>query len=900
MSIQLSLIPQFHNGQYNVLSTDPNEFVVNGITFMNLGSAPSVSVGTQPVPASVLFLQPPTIPNSWYLFRTTIGGTPAYPTVSSGKVVLASVVAGAFGSLTGVYQRLSGLTVGQSYTLKVKLTTTSATGNLIIGLYDGTNTVINATVAMSSQTIITYTFAAPSGVATATDNTLWVSFNDTIVNSIEINEISLLPTGTAPTGTAWDLDNGEAICDLYEDEDLPLTLSVDDFKNVAEKVQSYSKAFKLPGTKRNHQIFDNIFEVTRTDDGIAFNPYLKTQCKLKQNGFILFEGYLRLIDVQDKEGEISYNVNLYSEVIALKDVLKEATFSNLDFGELTHNYNKTNIKNSWNNTAPGISYTQPSTSGYRNATDTVKYPFVDWTHQIIIADGFTGSGATLDRPELTDLTQAFRPFIQVKYLIDRIFQATPFTYTSTFFETADFKKLYMDFNWGEEQPGKKGVACGDIKGSTTTFAFLKTQECTGADDPSATDLGWDMSNSQFTCPLNNTTYNINWDFRFNTTVADFVFFKWKLNYAAGGTANIGFNGHTTAASTPFSWSGNFSITLQAGDILIPQYKSNTAGTVAQLASGNVAVSENPKTITSNVMLQALRGELKQWEFLKGIFTMFNLVSLPNEEDKNNIIIETYNDIFLENPNSKEWDWSSKIDVEQIKLKPLTDLNKQTVFKFKEDDDDYAFMAYKKSVFGHLYGSKVWDASGFTILEGTKEIVAEPFAATVPKPLDELFPQLVTPAIYAYNGDDGTTSGFDNSPRIMYNNGIKSSGTTYFIPAFNGLSSENQPDFLQFTHLSQAVPTTATTKDFHFGECQLIQPIGGTPTDNLFNTYWLPYYNELYNPNTRTLTVKVYLNPGDINTFRFWDTVFIKNRSYRVNKIDYKPNDLATVEFILIP
>ena len=31
-----------------------------------------------------------------------------------------------------------------------------------------------------------------------------------------------------------------------------------------------------------------------------------------------------------------------------------------------------------------------------------------------------------------------------------------------------------------------------------------------------------------------------------------------------------------------------------------------------------------------------------------------------------------------------------------------------------------------------------------------------------------------------------------------------------------------------------------------------------------------------------------------------DRVMIKNRVFRVNKIDYKPNDLATVEFILIP
>jgi len=49
-----------------------------------------------------------------------------------------------------------------------------------------------------------------------------------------------------------------------------------------------------------------------------------------------------------------------------------------------------------------------------------------------------------------------------------------------------------------------------------------------------------------------------------------------------------------------------------------------------------------------------------------------------------------------------------------------------------------------------------------------------------------------------------------------------------------------------------------------------------------------------------MTIKVNLSPSEINTFKFNDTVMIKNREFRVNKIDYKPNDLATVEFILIP
>ena len=65
-------------------------------------------------------------------------------------------------------------------------------------------------------------------------------------------------------------------------------------------------------------------------------------------------------------------------------------------------------------------------------------------------------------------------------------------------------------------------------------------------------------------------------------------------------------------------------------------------------------------------------------------------------------------------------------------------------------------------------------------------------------------------------------------------------------------------------------------------------------------YWQPYFNELYNPDTRAMTLKVNLSPSDVASFKFYDTVFIKNRVFRVNKIGYKPNDLATVEFILIP
>ena len=48
-----------------------------------------------------------------------------------------------------------------------------------------------------------------------------------------------------------------------------------------------------------------------------------------------------------------------------------------------------------------------------------------------------------------------------------------------------------------------------------------------------------------------------------------------------------------------------------------------------------------------------------------------------------------------------------------------------------------------------------------------------------------------------------------------------------------------------------------------------------------------------------MTLKVFLTPADLANFDFYDHIRIKNREYRVNKIDYTAGELSKVEFILI-
>jgi hypothetical protein len=954
MSTQLILYPQTYDGYLSTVSSTSSsvEFVVDGINFTSINSATQVVLGTSIFGTVAKYTEmltnhPPIPINTWITFRSDgfgTGGVPAYPSQVGNKLILDGA---STHSWSGVYQRLDNLTAGAVYTVTVEVTgsVTPSFGKLLIRhIYSNPSSTSVEILNQSPPVTATTTTYTTSFIAQGSYDGIMVVYNASSSHSIKVENISVKRNVINPTGIYTDLQDGQVICDLYQEEDIPLTLSVDDFKNVAEKVQSYSKDFNLPATKRNNQIFNNMFEITRTDDGLIFNPYVQTKCVLKQHGFILFEGFLRLTDIKDKQGEISYNVNLYADVIALADTLKDRTFSRLNFTELKHEYNITQIENSWN--SGGVTFINSGTSGFRDA-DTVKYPFIDWNHQLISIPN-TGNF------ELDNLQVAFRPCIQIKYLIDRIFADTDFSYTSNFFDATvathgfDFDKLYMDFNWGA---GNSPVL---VTEDTIYSAYIGGVGTTPAENYAtatysvmelSTDIpivggelppNYNESTFIITSTLSNEMYNIEYRYTIENTDTVDREIQCRWLYTSGAvpqsideTPDIGSaTVITIPAGGSYDYHGTCTVAMETiGDTLEVQFKTDggTASKVQQQfgntgwsGGASVIFEIGVSNITTGTLLHTLRGELGQWDFLKGIFTMFNLVTLKDETNPTNIVIEPYTDIFVNitkgttlADRSIQHDWTEKVDVSEMELKPLTDLNKKTVFKFVEDDADYTFNQYKRGTFGHLYGSLTLDASTIagtgaaTSLQGTKEIIAEPFAATISKPLMAHLSDFIVPSLYAM-ADDGNSEGFDNEPRIFYNNGKKDLATAaYLAPAQNGVGSTAFTEFLQFSHLTDvptitsSPPASTDTRDFVFESAQLIG-LGDSPSDNLYRTYWQTYLNELYNSDTRIMTLKVNLTPSDINTFKFNDIVMIKNRTFRVNKIEYKPNSLAKVEFILIP
>ena len=286
MNTQLILYPQSYTGQYNTTTNTytigSTEFVVDGVNFSTINSSDTYEQ-FQNYPPGIIAAAPPSIINTWYRCRTPLVSPAAYPSMVANTLFLNSVSGATF---TGVYQRLSGLTIGQNYDIIVDVISIN-NESLDIRALDGSNQIA---VEQFASPITTGTYTC-TFTATAPDNTIFIGSGSSVAGNLVIGNISVLQQGAGTSVVTYQMEDGQVICDLYEDENIPLTLSVDDFKNAAEQVQSYSKAFKLPGTKKNNLIFDNIFEVTRSTTGLVFNPYVKTKSVLKQDGFILFEGY---------------------------------------------------------------------------------------------------------------------------------------------------------------------------------------------------------------------------------------------------------------------------------------------------------------------------------------------------------------------------------------------------------------------------------------------------------------------------------------------------------------------------------------------------------------------------------------------------------------------------------
>lgn len=111
------------------------------------------------------------------------------------------------------------------------------------------------------------------------------------------------------------------LCDLDDDISIALSYTSIDTDQPTAEHGSYSKSVELKGTEKNNAIFGQLFIPSRNilgDDpsagGVYFDPRKRTDYVLWYNGDIIDRGYLKVDNVNNINGDITYSITLYSDL----------------------------------------------------------------------------------------------------------------------------------------------------------------------------------------------------------------------------------------------------------------------------------------------------------------------------------------------------------------------------------------------------------------------------------------------------------------------------------------------------------------------------------------------------------------------------------------------------------
>ena len=170
----------------------------------------------------------------------------------------------------------------------------------------------------------------------------------------------------------------------------PISYSIGDFKNPENRKRNVSKTIKVVGTQNNKSIFAGAYNLSLTDTGSAlgfnFNPNVKVKARYIRKGVEIFNGLVRLLNVEINKGNYIFEIVLFADFINIIKGMADINVNELDWKEYDHQLTKTNLENSWSTSVikNGVSYVSNYTSGTPDGFG-YWYPVIDFAYQSSVA-----------------------------------------------------------------------------------------------------------------------------------------------------------------------------------------------------------------------------------------------------------------------------------------------------------------------------------------------------------------------------------------------------------------------------------------------------------------------------------------------------------------------------------
>ena len=678
-------------------------------------------------------------------------------------------------------------------------------------------------------------------------------------------------------GVTYDLDTPTDI-------DFRVDLSAVENTSIGSVFGVASQQFDLPSSNKNDKFFNLAYSINATSVRGFKNS---VECQVLQSGTEIYKGNLILDEVvTDTKSDTTYKVTVVNETIDFQTAIQDQYLRDLDFTDYNHKYEMTNITGSWD------------TSSFFNGD--VFYPLVDYgtdkSDNTIPLLELGGQVGKMDNVVTALKPIQFKPAIRAKTIVDKIFESVGYEYSSSFFDSEEFNKIYVLTSPND----KLGIESQGYQDSG--FYVNITSSLNVADSPAyAKQLfpqeqydpagGYNVGTSTYIIQTDGQyAFKIEGSLSAPDGTASPTLKEYTVQIRINGSAQFS-QFYDLVGSTQGTY--NFvtpGLTLTAGDIIevYHRYRIFSTGTTPDLTIPSSAFSTiyAPTTVVGGTvdLARQFDQEALSMEYLKGLIESFNLVVVPKVGERKTLVIEPF-DIWRDSGEIK--DWSDKYDAAtKISIKhPIQDQPRVLNFSFEEDEDplnQYSLTNFNRE---KVYGTHTFTADT-DIAQGSRDVGS--FFSPTPTKGVAGGPNVIIPQLY--KKDEGEKNAFKFNPRLLYRidgrDTMDASGGKIYVKDDNGVA-QGQTSYSTLSALN-TLPATSATKGLHYNN-NTWYPFhqnyaNGKTMNGLFYEYWGRYINELYDDDARMLTCNLYFEPWELSQISLNDRVFINDAYYRINKI----------------
>jgi len=728
----------------------------------------------------------------------------------------------------------------------------------------------------------------------------------------------------------------EGFLDVKEDADFPINFSIGDIRDISKRSGSFSKTIKLSGSKNNNLLLNNYFEVNVKGSN-QFNLNKKQRCAVIQNGVVILDNcYLRLINtkkVQSNSGHIDelvdYEVEIRDNVGDFFNEINNKELTDLNLSELNHIYTAQTAISSFNHTSvDGYKYILPYIETYTYLSKEYLPGVFAKTYWDKI---HSEAGYVYDWSSLSDDNVRFDKMIipfngDVKKLSEDLLSDVDVIWGSTVSQDINFQtsifttgSLSLNTPWGK------------ITNSFITDNFNGSYNA-------ATDR-W--TNPFIIDTPQSITYKvkIEWDFIINNTGSTNIT-TLVQGLSNGIYARKPYIGVTNINTTvPIDRKGLIADFLSNGTTLTNFFTGEEGFITRTTTSPSLPPGENiiasgvnevelvisPSTLGSVYELQAaaqinlgvftgtyqelfrikkidvrivpssdafgfnypvemnkfVPQKVKQSDFIKSIYKMFNLYVEVDKFNPNKLIYKT-RDEFYDSGEYKDWTYKIAKDKEQV-LQFVPELSaKRTILTYKQDDKDFYLKAYLNNT-NEIYGQieVIFDNENVRGID-KQELI---FSPTINQWTN-----------FSTNNPVWEQASPKNNIRILLDNGTQSCGY-YNIENYTG----NQVQLNYYPFVSMLSEVENPNFDIAFGINDYYPyDIKNFTSNNLYTNFWRRTFAQIN--SGKMLTAYFWLNEEDIFNLKLNDKIKINNSLWYINKIiDYKANKnvLTKVELLSV-